>query len=345
MRRTAFKSAKPCACAHEHAPCTAPGSEWLGDALAVGNVVVFEWDRRTRVSRRSANAAEILGFAPDNGQEAERFLARIHPHDRAQFIAKLRRLRPDQPHFSLTFRFVRPDGRQIWLEETARGEFDGDGRILSLRGSSRDVSTSKRVEEHQRLLIAELDHRLKNVVARVSAVAKATSQGSSSVSEYVDLLDRRLQSLADAHALLQRHRFQGIDIADLVRWQLAPYAVCGNTTVSGPKVILPPEAAEALALVLHELVTNAAKYGALQVQDGRVLVTWELRSPAACRLSWREFGGHGSPGSNRVGYGLTLIRELVGYELGGAVNFEFGDDGAHCAIDMPLKQAGRLQNH
>jgi PAS domain S-box-containing protein len=339
----------PCACADEHphdAIGTARGNGWLHDALVAGDTMVFEWDRRTGVSRRSANAGQILGFERANGMEATHFLACVHPDDEAELKSRVRRLCPDEPGYSVSFRFVGPDGRQIWLEETARAKFDDDGRVSRLIGVTRDVSASKRAEEHQRLLIAELNHRVKNVVARISAVAKATGHGGRTVREFVSVLDRRLQSLADAHTLLYRNRFQGIDLAELVRQQLAPYAVANNTTLSGPDVMLSPEAAEALALVLHELVTNAAKYGALSAQGGRVLVTWELCSSAACRVVWHEVGGFALSGPLRTGYGLTLIRELIGYELRGAVNFEFGHDGAHCVIDIPLEQltVGRVPN-
>jgi PAS domain S-box-containing protein len=316
------------------------GEARLQEALTAGAVTAFEWDVRTGSSRRSANAAQILGFDPQRTFTGSHFLARVHPDDRARFRALVYGVRPDNPSYAVTFRFVRPDGREVWLEEASRAEFDAAGRYVRLKGLTLDVTERKRAEEHQDMLTAELDHRVKNVLARVAAVAMQTRQGSGSMDEFVQALNGRIQSMADAHALLSENRWHGVGLADLVRRQLAAYATIANTTVGGPDITLTAAATQAVAMVLQELVTNAVKYGALSIPDGRVSVNWERRpgADAAARLTiaWRELGGPPTSVPTRMGYGTSLIRDLIPHELGGTVDLAFKSDGVCCTIEIPL---------
>ena len=267
----------------------------LQEALTAGAVTAFDWDIRTGLSQRSENAVQILGFNPHQTFTATHFLERVHPDDRARFKTVVRGVRPDSPSYAVTFRFVRPDGREMWLEETSKAEFDAEGRFVRLKGLTLDISGRKQAEERQDRLIAELDHRVKNVLARVAVVAMQTRQGSSSMDEFVKALDGRIQSMAAAHSLLSQSRWQGVGLTDLVRHQLAPYVTDVNTSISGPNIVLTAAATQAIAMVLHELATNAAKYGALSTSDGRVSVNWDRRSsgnPAEnLMIAWREIGG------------------------------------------------------
>ncbi len=206
----------------------------LQEALTAGAVTAFEWDVRTGASRRSNNAAQILGFDPREPFTASRFLQQVHPDDRAQFKAHMRGVRPDKSSYALTFRFIRPDGQEVWLEETSRAEFDAAGRFVLLKGLTRDITERKRAEERQDMLIAEFDHRVKNILARVAVVAMYTRQGSRSMDEFIQTLDGRIQSMATAHSLLSQSRWNGAGLADLVRHQLAPYATEANMTVRAP---------------------------------------------------------------------------------------------------------------
>jgi two-component sensor histidine kinase len=144
-------------------------------------------------------------------------------------------------------------------------------------GVSIDITDRKRVEEQQRTLLAELDHRVKNTLSTVSAVVSHTQQGSGSVADFVAALDGRIRSMATTHELLSSHRWHGVSLMELVRRELAPYATRNNTKINGPGILLKPEAGQAMAMVLHELATNAAKYGALSTKDGRVSIRWHRR--------------------------------------------------------------------
>ena len=192
------------------------------------------------------------------------------------------------------------------------------------------------------MLIAELDHRVKNVLARVAVVAMQTRQGSKSINEFVKALDGRIQSMATTHSLLSQSRWRGVDLTDLVRDQLMPYAREANTTISGPNIILAAATTQAVATVLHELVTNAAKYGALSTLDGRVSVNWD-RGPGGDAaenlvITWREIAGPPLTTPMPPGFGTGLIRNLIPHELGGTVDLAFPSSGASCKIVFPLER-------
>jgi PAS domain S-box-containing protein len=314
----------------------------LQEALTAGAVTAFDWDVRSGVSRRSGNAAQILGFDPKQRFGAARFLDRVHPEDRLQFKTIVRGVSTGSPSYAATFRYQRPDGREVWLEETARAEFDSTGHFVRLRGLTVDVTERKHAQTRQDLLIAELDHRVKNVLARVAVVARRTREGSSSMTEFVRALDGRIHSMAAAQSLLSQSRWQGVGLADLVRDQLAPYATDVNAKIEGSNIVLTAAATQSFAMVLHELVTNAAKYGALSAPDGQVSVSWERFSgegePPKLVMIWRETGGPLAAAPRESGFGTNLIRDLIPHELGGTVDLSFGAEGLCCTIEVPIER-------
>jgi PAS domain S-box-containing protein len=326
----------------------------LQQALTAGQVMAFDWDPRTGRSQRSENTGQILGLeARQNaGEQGNEFLSRVHLNDRASFRAHVYGVCTDSPSYSTKFRFLRPDGRELWLEETAKAEFDAAGRMLRLKGLTRDVTELKRAEEHQNLLVAELDHRVKNALACVSAMAQRSREGSSTMDEFLEVLDGRINSMANAHALLSRGRWQGVSLAELVHCELAPCVGEGNAVVEGPEVVLAAEATQAVATVLHELVTNAAKYGALSTPRGRVSVRWDWLHNGSARqplvLEWQELGGPAVVEAKKAGYGTSVICDLVPYELGGTVDLVFAADGVRCKLEIPgdwLSSGSRRGRH
>jgi PAS domain S-box-containing protein len=320
------------------------GKGRLADAMAAGQVMAFEWDALTFRSKYSDNTInDILGF--ERGDMARPphndFLSHVHPDDRPKLKTQIHAIHPDNPSYALTFRFIRPDGRQVWLEETARGEFDANGRLLRIKGLTRDITERKELEEHKSLLIAELDHRVKNMLATVSAIVTRTQETSSSMAEFVTAFDGRIRSMAITHELLSCRHWHGLLLAELVRRVLAPYATAGTTQIEGPDVVLSAEAGQTIAMVLHELATNAAKFGALSAKNGCVSVRWghPRYGDAESRFCiwWEESGGPTVRPQARSGYGTSVIRDLIPYELGGRVDIVHAPDGVRCTLEIPAR--------
>jgi two-component sensor histidine kinase len=326
----------------QHEAALAESEARLQEALTAGAVTTFVWDLVTGSSQRSANAVQILGFDTRQSFTPSNFLSRVHPDDRERFKAHVRGVTPTRPTYTIVFRFKRLDGREVWLEETAKAEFDALGRLVRLKGLTLEVTARKRSDDQQRLLIAAFDQRVKNLLARVAEVAKDMRQSSGSFDEYIRALDLRIQSMARVHTLLSQNHWEGIDFAELVRHQLAPDGTDANTIIDGPKVTLTVEATQALAMVLHELVTNAAKYGALSTPHGRVEVEWNRgagEDAANLLIVWREIGGPAVAALPTCGYGVSIIRNLISQELGGSVDLAFAPGGVCCNIRIPLEPA------
>jgi len=202
----------------------------------------------------------------------------------------------------------------------------------------------RRSEQRQRLLTDELSHRVKNVLAEVAGIAKSTRRNSDSIDDFVRSLDGRIQSMAAAHTLLSKSGWRSVSLDALVRTELAPYMTGGNIGISGPDVMLSPAEIQALAMVLHELATNAAKYGALSTPDGQISVNWELKPngrAANLDLEWRELGGPPVASEVRSSYGTSLIRQLIPHELGGNVDLVLAPDGVSCKFEFPIARRGR----
>jgi PAS domain S-box-containing protein len=322
----------------QHAAALAKSETRLQEALTTGAVMAFECNFLSGQIQRSENAAQILGFDPQQTFTAAQFLARIHPDDRARFKSHSHQAGVDDLA-TVAFRFIRPDGPEVWLEKTSKPQFDATGRLVGFKGLIRDITKRKRAEKRQELLSAELDHRVKNVLARVGAVVRHTRRRRATTDEFVKSLDGRIQSMAAAHALLSQSRWSGVGLADLIRHQLAPYTTDANTTISGPEISLTSAQTQAVAMVIHELVTNAAKHGALSGPDGRVSVSWDRAGADAAEIltiTWRELGGGPIRAPVRSRYGASLIRDLIPHELGGTVELTFPPDGAVCRIQIPL---------
>jgi PAS domain S-box-containing protein len=232
---------------------------------------------------------------------------------------------------------LRKNGSTFPMEVTV-SEITVAGRRMFV-GVLHNITNRMRSAERQATLIAELDHRVKNVLARVAMLAATTRKGSTSIENYVSTLQGRVQSMAVAHSLLSQGRWENVGLGALVEKQLAPYATGSNVMIKGEDITLGAAEVQAVAMVLHELVTNAAKYGSLSVPDGRVCITWDrvnLDAGAKLLFEWRELGGPPVQPEISSSYGTSLIRNLIPHELGGRVDLAYTPGGASCEIEIPL---------
>jgi PAS domain S-box-containing protein len=325
----------------------------LALAGKAGLVGSWAYDTDTEIMRISEGYAAIHGF-PEGSVAIPRneCLATVHSDD----IGRVRQVRSDafserRREYSVEYRIFRPGGEMRWVETRCFITYDGEGRARRVVGVSIDITERKRVEEQQSRLVAELDHRVKNVLATVQAVAAHTMQASSSMEHFVAALDGRIRSMSSTHELLSHRRWAGIPLAELVQRELAPYATGSNTEIGGPVVMLSAEAGQTMATVLHELVTNAAKYGALSVPSGRVSISWRvpLNGGASDKLvlTWREISGPLVVPPSKTGYGMDVVSSIIPYELGGTVDHVLAPEGARCQMEIPLAHlsGGSSQNN
>ena len=217
------------------------------------------------------------------------------------------------------------------------------GEVVGLTCASVDVTERKEGEAHLRLLLRELTHRSKNLLAVIQAMARQTAHHAGSVDGFLTQFGARLQALAASHDLLVRESWYGASLNELIRSQLAGYLdrSAGQVSIDGPPIALKPEAAQNLGLALHELAINAAKYGALSVPAGRVSITWsqpESTSGNAIALEWREQLGPKVKGRRKKGFGSMVIERNLTRAFDAEVNLEFDPDGLRCHIVIPASQ-------
>jgi PAS domain S-box-containing protein len=215
--------------------------------------------------------------------------------------------------------------------------------IVGLTCAAVDVTERKEGEAHLRLLLRELTHRSKNLLAVIQAMARQTAHHAGSIDAFLAQFGSRLQALAASHDLLVRESWYGASLGELIRSQLSSYldGAPVQVTMEGPAIALKPEAAQNLGLALHELAINAAKFGALSVPAGRVSITWARRdsdADKAVELDWREQLGPKVKARRKKGFGSMVIERNLARALDAEVNMEFEPDGLHCHIVIPANQ-------
>src|SRR5262245_3269115 len=303
------------------------------------NDIVATLDLDLRFTSVNPAIKRILGFAPAE-VIGKSFRNQLPQEQLRTHVEMLNRKLQGEPSTQYEVEVLTKVGAQRVLEVNSKLIADATGNPVAIHAIARDITERKEVKRAE-AQVAELDHRVKNVLATVIAVSQRTRDGHTSMGEFLSAFDGRIQSMADAHALLSGGRWRGVNLAHLVRQELAPCMAALNTMVDGPDVVLAPDATQPVALVLHELVTNAAKYGALSSPKGYVSVQWHQRAsghaPGTLVLDWKETAGPPVPASISPGYGTSVIKELIPYELGGIVDLAFAPEGVRCRFEIPRK--------
>ncbi|WP_443192928.1 PAS domain S-box protein [Methylobacterium sp. NMS14P] len=273
------------------------------------------------------------------GDNLAGWLDMILPDDRPHALAAIDRVRAGE-RVSFEYRIRQPRGGAVrWLRNTDFPMRNAAGTLCWFGGVGRDITEEKAATRRQDVLVNELQHRARNLLGVVTAVADRTvKQGGS-----VEAFEERLQALSRAQALLSQAGSDTVEVGALVRAELAAHAngAWDRLTIAGPEVSLKARQVQNFALALHELTTNAVKYGALKVETGRLDVTWEVvldrRGRRRLTLSWVESGVAIDPETTtRRGYGTELIQEALAYAMEAEVDYALGTDGVRCRIEMPI---------
>ena len=306
----------------------------LGPVLGVANIGAFEWDRATGVVRLSDQLKQMLG-APTSqipGDWSSGFGEIMHPDDREQAMQVLEAGIGTEGRYKLECRILRPaDGSMFWASSIGVLVTSGKGDPGRLIGLVQDITANRVAQEQREALVAELDHRIKNVLSAVQSMAAQSARKALSLDAFLKTFSGRLKSMASAHALLTATRWRGASMGSIAAAELGGIAP-GQTRWEGPDLLLTPRAAQAMSLALHELAINAVKFGALSVETGRVDVRWLSLPGGGLELQWNEsFGPRVSPRARR-GFGTTLLEDVTGRELGGDVTVDFRREGLAAVI-------------
>ena len=265
-----------------------------------------------------------------------------HPDHVDRVVARVQRSWETGTPWEDTFPIKRHDGEYRWFLSRALPVRDDKGRVVRWFGTNTDITELREADERQKLLVDELNHRVKNTLAAVQSLARQSARNPASIDDFMQRFEPRLLALSRTHNLMARDKWQGANLTAVVSETLAPFAqgAPGRVEVFGPAVWLGPTAAVTLAMAMHELATNAAKYGSLSVPQGRVSVTWNHDlgggTQPAIDLLWEETNGpHVAPLKNR-GFGSRLIEQGVQSELNGEVRLELAGTGARCTMRLLL---------
>ncbi len=292
-----------------------------------------------RITSWNAAATRIFGYQPEEiiGRPISTIIPPELLGEEQEIIASLRRGERVE-HFD-TVQLTK-DGQRVNISVTISPLRDATGRIVGASKVARDITERKQSEQLQRVLFDELNHRVKNTLATIQAIASQSLRSAQSPSGFVTSFTGRLQALGRAHDLLVERKMKGADLMEIVREQVAIGSFDGSRIhSSGPPVTLDPRSAVQVGLVLHELATNARKYGALSTANGTLAIDWTLSGDGRLLdLSWEERGGPTLEGPVTRGFGTTLIQKTI-ESLGGTAALDFPPGGVICDIRLPLGTA------
>lgn len=303
--------------------------------------LVYAFDRDARFIFANQALLEMWGrtLADSLGKSLleigyEPWHAAMHEREIAEVIATRGQIRGEVgfPHATLGWRVY------DYIFTTV---FDAHGDVEAIAGTTRDITEIKRSEEHLKLLVNELNHRVKNTLATVQSLARQTFRGDTAAAPARGAFEERLLALSNAHTVLTRTNWESANLREIAEQAVAPFSAGSRAgkrfELRGVDLALAPQSALALAMALHELASNAVKYGALSNEEGRVELDWR-RAGNRLYLSWRETGGPEVQGPSRRGFGSRLLEQGLAGELKGTVRLEYPPEGVACAMDFPIEQ-------
>jgi PAS domain S-box-containing protein len=304
-------------------------------AISAGSMGSWDWDWVNGDWMWDEGQFRIFGVDPQAFVATPASVqALLHPDDIEALRKAMAQFTKGARSYEAEFRIIRPDGEMRWCVGSAAATVDRSGRVVRVSGVTVDITERKRAEERQNLLAREVDHRAKNALALAQSIVRLT-QGDN-VKSYVRAVEGRISALARVHTILSLSNWQGAELGKLVDEELAPYAVSDQIAFSGSNIQLQPATAQTLALALHELVTNSAKYGALSTLSGRLSIKWENRGDTL-QMLWEERDGPPVEKPVSRGFGTRSVIASIESQLGGQAEFDWRSEGLICRLSVPLQ--------
>ncbi|HEY1962614.1 MAG TPA: response regulator [Rhizomicrobium sp.] len=310
-----------------------------GLALVAGNMGSWEYDAVEDRWAWDEGHCRIFGLDPKSlggdgiAPSGDLIRSFFNEEDWAALSQDMSELTPEHSTLQREVRVLRAQREQRFCVVSAAGTFDETGKLERVDGVTIDITERKEAANRQTLLAREVDHRARNALAIVQAIVRLGR--AENVRDYIESIEGRIRALAQTHELLSQSRWQGADMLRIVNEEISPYRTRGaaHITVTGPSVILPPDKAQTIALALHELATNAAKYGALCRPDGEVSVKWDI-AQGHLTLRWTEAKGPPVSPPKHQGFGMKIINASVTQQSGGNVSFEWQPNGLMCTLSL-----------
>ena len=314
-----------------------PTRATLRIAIATGQLAVWEFARRRGVVS-NPDLNRLLGFAPDATPSLAEIDAKMPGEMDRLRNAAFASMELGGRTFELEIGCNRSPTDHRWLLVRADILFDGDGQATGALGVIIDITERKRAEERVRLLAREVDHRANNLLTVIEGIVTLAQEADADALKQAII--GRIEALAIAHRLMAASRWRSANLKRLAEQELSAYRLAdgGRIRLDGPDVALGPEQAQTLAMVFHELATNAAKYGALSVSEGRVEVSWTLSGQGDVEICWRETGGPPVKPPTRQGFGTNLITRAAADTLGANAQIDWRAEGLVCRIVLPDPQ-------
>lgn len=311
-------------------------AERLTFALNAGRMGSWALDVDSRAYEASVLCKANYGRRVDEDFGFDDLVGSIHPQDRDRMVAAMETAIRDGSDYDIEYRVIWPDGQIRWVH--ARGRADAivpGGSAKRMAGVSLDITERRRAEERQQLMLNELNHRVKNTLAAVQSIAFQTLRTARSPAEFKDAFEARLLALSETHNLLTRENWEGASLRVVIGSELDALGGEGRAILEGPDIHLSPKAAVAMGMAIHELATNAVKYGALSVPRGLLNVDWRVRQ-GCLELEWRESNGPPVAPPEHRGFGSRLLERGLATELGGRVELVYREQGVACSMRLPL---------